>query len=100
MAEVGVKVTLLINGSIVTMDKELRVFLKNGAVAVVGDKIAAIGKTEEILSAYESKADEVQDLSSRWIIPGISFLAIVSALLQLHQPPLFLVLFILQSFVV
>lgn len=64
------KVTVLINASIITMDKELRVFLKNGAVAVVGDKIAAIGKTDDILSAYKSKADAVQDLSSRWLIPG------------------------------
>lgn len=73
MAGAGGKVTVLINGSIVTMDKELRVFLRNGAIAVVGDKIAAIGKTGEILSAYESKADAVLDLSSRWIMPGTFF---------------------------
>lgn len=73
MAEGGEKkVTVLINASIITMDKELRVFLKNGAVAMVGDKIAAIDKTEDILSAYKSKADTVHDLSSRWLIPGKS----------------------------
>lgn len=75
MAEVvdkKVKVTVLVNGNILTMDKEMRVFQNNGAMVVLGDKIAAIGKTEEILRAYKSEADAIVDLSSKWVLPGMS----------------------------
>lgn len=75
MAEVvdkKVKVTVLVNGNILTMDKEMRVFQNNGAMVVLGDKIAAIGKTEEILRAYKSEADAIVDLSSKWVLPGMT----------------------------
>ena len=65
------EVTVLKNASIVTMDGEMRVYVGNGAMVVEGENIIAIGKTEDVLRVYESKADIVLDLSSRWILPGI-----------------------------
>lgn len=65
------EVTVLKNASIVTMDGEMRVYVGNGAMVVEGENIIAIGKTEDVLRVYESKADAVLDLSSRWILPGL-----------------------------
>jgi len=67
----GGKVMVLHSASILTMDDEQRVYLDDGAVVVVDDKISAIGKTKDVLEAYKNKADvEVHDLAGRWIIPG------------------------------
>jgi hypothetical protein len=71
------EVTVLKNASIVTMDGEMRVYVGNGAMVVEGENIVAIGKTEDVLRVYESKADTVLDLSSRWILPGIPHLMLL-----------------------
>lgn len=81
-AKARAEVTVLVNASIVTMDSERRVFVGNGAIVVEGDKIVAIGKTDEVLREYEGKADSVLDLSSRWVLPGIA-----SHTLLLHFGP-------------
>lgn len=70
----GGKVMVLHSASILTMDDEQRVYLDDGAVVVVDDKISAIGKTKDVLEAYKNKADvEVHDLAGRWIMPGNIF---------------------------
>lgn len=43
---------ILINGYLITMDPKRRI-IENGAVAIIGGKIAAIGKNSEILARYE-----------------------------------------------
>ena len=81
----GGKVMVLHSASILTMDDEQRVYLDDGALVVVGDKIFAIGKTKDVLEAYKNKADvEVHDLAGRWIMPGNTF-----SNPTLHQVPKF-----------
>ena len=56
------------NGILVTMDKERRVYM-DGAVAVVGDKIAAVGKTSEIVQKY--KGEYEIDAKGKVVMPGL-----------------------------
>ena len=56
------------NGIVVTMDKESRI-IKNGAVAIEGNKIIAVGKTNE-LNEY-SNSDNVIDASKKIVLPGL-----------------------------
>jgi hypothetical protein len=60
--------TILHNAVVVTMDGELRV-LRDGAVAVVGDRIAAVGPTADVLAAFPS-AERTLDLGGRIVLPG------------------------------
>ena len=59
---------LLINGAVVTMDPGGNVFL-DGAVAVRGREIAAVGATDELVARYEPR--ETHDCSGCAIIPGL-----------------------------
>ena len=45
---------LITNGTIITMDGERRV-LENAAIAIVGDRIAAIGPTEELEASFAAE---------------------------------------------
>jgi len=60
--------TLFIHGIVVTMDEHFTV-IPDGAVAVQGDQIAAVGTTEEILAQGEAK--EVVDCTGMAVIPGL-----------------------------
>ncbi|RMF28012.1 MAG: CYTH domain-containing protein [Chloroflexi bacterium] len=60
--------TLFIHGTVVTMDEHFTV-IPDGAVAVQGDQIAAVGTTEEILAQGEAK--EVVDCTGMAVIPGL-----------------------------
>ena len=63
------KVSLILkNCYLITMDAQRRIY-ENGAVAVQGEKIAAVGKTDDILRAYE--ADEVYDCEGGTVHPGL-----------------------------
>jgi predicted amidohydrolase YtcJ len=55
------------NGKVLTVDQNSRVC---EAVAVAGDKIAAVGSTEEILAMADPETRRV-DLAGRSLIPGI-----------------------------
>ncbi len=59
---------LITNGTVITMDAERRV-LENAAVAIVGDRIAAIGATDDIEASY--RADQVIDASDNVVMPGL-----------------------------
>ena len=60
---------LLVRGSIVvTMDDERRVF-RDGAVAVQGDEIVAVGKRADVEKGF--KAEEVIDIPRSIVLPGI-----------------------------
>ncbi|TVU50345.1 hypothetical protein EJB05_01714 [Eragrostis curvula] len=59
---------VLHNGVVVTMDGALRV-LRDGAVAVAGDRIAAVGPSAEVLSAFPGAA-QILDLGGRIVLPG------------------------------
>ncbi len=61
-------VWILARGVVVTMDHERRVFY-NGAVAVDGNTIVAVGPTDEVLSQYPDA--RVHDVSGHLIIPGL-----------------------------
>lgn len=58
---------LLINGKIITVDKNSSIA---EAVAVKGDRIAAVGSTREILR-LSGKETKVIDLKGRTVIPGL-----------------------------
>lgn len=59
---------LLLDATIVTMDRDRRI-IEGGAVAVLGQRIAAVGRTEEILAGYAG-ARRI-DCRGRVLIPGL-----------------------------
>ncbi|MBN1202384.1 MAG: amidohydrolase [Anaerolineae bacterium] len=60
--------TLLVGGMVLTMNKALDRF-PDGAVAIQGDSIAAVGPAEVIRAEYE--ADEVIDCRDQFVLPGL-----------------------------
>ncbi len=56
------------NALVLTMDEELRQFAQ-GAVAVNGEKIVAVGAEEEILADYET--EEMIDAGGKILMPGL-----------------------------
>ncbi len=62
------RVDLIINGAcVVTMDANRRI-ISDGAVAIKGERIAAIGGTEEILERYSGK--RIMDARGKYLYPG------------------------------
>ena len=59
---------LLTGGTIVTMNEQYDIF-ENGAIAIVGDSITAVGPADIITAEYE--ADEQLDCTGQVIIPGL-----------------------------
>lgn len=59
---------LIRGGTVITMDPERRV-LEDASIAVVADRIAAVGPTEEILALYH--AERVIDAHHRVVMPGL-----------------------------
>ena len=59
---------LLVNGLVVTMNA-LRDLVPEGAVAIKGRDIAAVGSTAEILASWE--AGEIVDCGGAAILPGL-----------------------------
>lgn len=59
---------LLVGGTIVTMNRNYDVFA-DGAIAIRGDTLVAVGAREAIAQAYE--AAETVDYSGRVVIPGL-----------------------------
>ena len=60
--------TILTHALVVTVDDERRV-ISDGAVAIRGDKIAAVGKTDDVLATWT--ADDIRDASRFVITPGL-----------------------------
>ena len=60
--------TLLINGIVVTMDANFTVY-EDGAVAIDGDSIVAVGTTADVTAHYS--ADEIIHCAGRVIMPGL-----------------------------
>lgn len=60
---------LVIRGGIVVAMDEARRVLEPGSVAIVGDKIVAIGTVEEIAAKYEAAA--TIDATGRIVMPGL-----------------------------
>ena len=59
---------LLTGGTVVTMNEQYDI-IENGAVAIVGDSIVAIGTAETITAEY--KANEQLDCTGQVIMPGL-----------------------------
>lgn len=62
--------TILIKnaGWVVTMDADRRIFA-DGAVAIEGDRIAEVGKTNQLAAKY--KAQKVIDATGKMVLPGM-----------------------------
>ena len=56
------------DGIVATMDEQRRV-IEDGAVAVDGTDIVAVGKTDDVISAYDT--DRIIDASGHLVIPGL-----------------------------
>lgn len=59
---------LVLNGTLVTMDKDHRV-IPNAGIAVAGGRIVAVGSRADIIGSYT--AAQTVDASERLIIPGL-----------------------------
>ncbi len=59
---------LITGGTVITMDSARRV-IDNGAVAVVGDRIVAVGTTAELTAEF--RAAEVIDATRKVVMPGL-----------------------------
>jgi 5-methylthioadenosine/S-adenosylhomocysteine deaminase len=60
--------TLLLGGTVVTMNQQFDIIL-DGAVAVRGDKIVAVGSSADIASRYQS--DNTVACQGQYILPGL-----------------------------
>jgi 5-methylthioadenosine/S-adenosylhomocysteine deaminase len=60
--------TILAHGTLIAMDDSFTL-IKDGALAIVGDKIAAVGTSDQILT--EHMADQVIDCHDCAIMPGL-----------------------------
>jgi len=61
--------TLLFNAGLITMDADRRQFTR-GAVLVEGDRIAAVGRSDDLVAAAGPDVERV-DLRGRWLLPGL-----------------------------
>lgn len=59
---------LVINGTVITVDPQRRI-IENGAIAITGDRIVAIGSTDEITA--EHAAPRIIDARGMAVIPGL-----------------------------
>src|SRR5207302_81662 len=59
---------ILVGGTIVTMDRARRV-VEDGAIAIAGGRIKAIGPRSEIQPRFQAR--ETLDTSGRLIVPGL-----------------------------
>jgi 5-methylthioadenosine/S-adenosylhomocysteine deaminase len=59
---------ILTNATILTMDEEYKIF-QPGAIAIKGDKIAAVGEASDISANYNGK--EVVDCAGKILMPGL-----------------------------
>ena len=60
---------LIKNAYVITIDPERRIFEK-GAVAIDGQHIEAVGKSDELVNNYGSDADEIIDAQGKVVLPG------------------------------
>jgi len=61
---------LIVNAKVVTLD-ERDTILEDGAIAVIGNQIAAVGPTPEIRKQYGDRAAEVIDAGGGLVMPGL-----------------------------
>ncbi len=60
--------TIIANGTIVTMNRQFDI-VHDGAIAVKGEKIVAVGPTSDVTDHYT--ADEIIDASGQYVLPGL-----------------------------
>ncbi|MGB7068848.1 MAG: amidohydrolase [Pyrinomonadaceae bacterium] len=59
---------LIVGGTVVTMDAERRM-IENGAVAIKGDEIVAVGRTDEIVKKYRGR--QTINAAGKVVVPGL-----------------------------
>ncbi|KAL0421601.1 UNVERIFIED_CONTAM: 5-methylthioadenosine/S-adenosylhomocysteine deaminase [Sesamum latifolium] len=66
----GSSIIVLHDALVVTMDSQNRVY-RNGAVAVRGDTIVAVGQSEDIISQFSSLSPHLVNLHGQFLLPGL-----------------------------
>ncbi|EYU37407.1 hypothetical protein ABFS82_11G075800 [Erythranthe guttata] len=66
----GSSILVLHDALIVTMDSQCRVF-RNGAVAIQGDTIIAVGQSQDIISHFSSLSPQLFNLHGNFLLPGL-----------------------------
>lgn len=61
---------LILHGLVVTMDEQLTV-LEDGAVAISGQQIVAVGSAVDIIAQYAKESAEIIDASGQLVMPGL-----------------------------
>ncbi len=64
----AIPITLIVGGTVVTMDENRHV-IENGAVAMAGDKIVAVGTSADLIKRY--KSTRTINAAGKVIIPGL-----------------------------
>ncbi|MFC2169302.1 amidohydrolase family protein [Acidobacteriota bacterium] len=59
---------LITGGTLITMDKERRI-IEDGAVAIVSDRIEAVGRSQELKAKYQAKRE--LDAKRQVVMPGL-----------------------------
>jgi len=62
--------TLFIHCHIATMADNALSVIKNGAIAVTGNKISWIGKEKKLPENIKKKCPDIQDCHNGWVLPG------------------------------
>ncbi|GER37018.1 5-methylthioadenosine/S-adenosylhomocysteinedeaminase [Striga asiatica] len=63
-------VVVLHDALVITMDSQSRVF-RNGAVAVRGDTIVAVGQSQDVISQFSSTSPQLINLQGHILLPGL-----------------------------
>ncbi|CAA0826962.1 Unknown protein [Striga hermonthica] len=63
-------VVVLHDALVITMDSQSRVF-RNGAVAVRGDTIVAVGQSQDVISQFSSASPQLINLQGHILLPGL-----------------------------
>ncbi|MBB5174271.1 amidohydrolase family protein [Texcoconibacillus texcoconensis] len=60
---------LIVNGYVLTMEDESNQLIENGAVAIIGQTIEAVGKSDDLRANYH--AERIIDANNQLIMPGL-----------------------------
>jgi 5-methylthioadenosine/S-adenosylhomocysteine deaminase len=60
--------TILVGGTVVTMNQQFDI-IHDGAIVIIGERIADVGKTDDVLKRYESES--IVSCKGQYVLPGL-----------------------------